>query len=90
MEFAMFNPLLSITLKSLLKMNNPFSYLFDMYIIKMNIKIINNTYKMENNLISNNQMNCLIDSMLEKINKKMHDLEEEIKKQEKHITVMMQ
>ena len=56
----------------------------------MNIKIINNTYKMENNLISNNQMNCLIDSMLEKINKKMHDLEEEIKKQEKHITVMMQ
>jgi hypothetical protein len=37
---------------------------------------------MDNNLISNNQMNDLIDSMLEKINKKMHDLEEEIKKEE--------
>lgn len=43
---------------------------------KMNI--INNTYKMENNnnLISNNQMNGLIDSILEKINKKMQDLKE--------------
>jgi len=49
---------------------------------KMNI--INNTYKMENNLISNNQMNGLIDSMLEKINKKIQDLkEEENEEQEK-------
>lgn len=62
----------------------------------MNIKIINNTYntyKMENNLISNNQMNGLIDSMLENINKKMEHLKEEIKKEEtikqdKNITVI--
>ena len=56
----------------------------------MNIKITNNTYKMENNLISDSLMNGLIDSMLEKINEKMEHLKdkEEIKKEEKNITVI--
>lgn len=52
----------------------------------MNIKIMNNTYKMENNLISDSLMNCLTDSMLEKINKKIY--KEEIQNKNNNITVI--
>lgn len=48
---------------------------------KKNIKMMNNACKLDNNPISNNQMNGLIDHMLKKMNKKMQDLKEKEEKE---------